>query len=103
MQAYAVVEAGGKQYRVRVNDKLRIERVAVEPGKTIELAPVLAVSDGTKLQVGKPSLEAKVSATVVEHIRGPKVRSFKRKRRKGFHKHIGHRQELTVVKIEAIQ
>lgn len=103
MQPYAVVETGGKQYRVEANDTLEVERLPAEAGDTIELAPVLAVSDGSALRVGTPQVEdAKVSATVVEHTRGDKVVVFKKKRRKGYSVKQGHRQELTVLKIDSI-
>lgn len=103
MEAYAVIESGGKQYRVQKGDVLRVELLAGETNQTIQLEPVLAVSDGQSLQVGTPAVSgAKVSASVVRRLRGPKVIAFKKKRRKGFHKKIGHRQELTELKIESI-
>jgi large subunit ribosomal protein L21 len=101
MEAYAVVETGGKQYRVKSDDTLRVERIDAQVGSKVELAPVLAISDGKKLQIGTPEVkEAKVTSSVVEHIRGEKVVSFKKKRRKGYSRKQGHRQELTVLKIE---
>jgi len=103
MEAYAVVETGGKQYRVRAGDTLQVEKLDVEQGGNIELSPVLAVSDGTELTIGKPRVEdAKVTASVVRHTRGDKVVSFKKKRRKGYSRKKGHRQELTVLKIESV-
>ena len=103
MEAYAVVQTGGKQYLVQANDTLKVESLAGEPGAKIELEPVLALSDGTALQVGKPVMAgAKVTATVVSQIRGPKVVNFKKKRRKGYKRKVGHRQELTVLKVESI-
>jgi large subunit ribosomal protein L21 len=103
MEAYAVVQTGGKQYLVQVKDTLKVERLSANKGEQIDLKPVLAVSDGKTLTLGAPALEgAKVAATVVDHIRGEKVISFKRKKRKGFRKKKGHRQEITVLKIEAI-
>lgn len=104
MKAYAVVETGGKQYRVKAGDILRVERLKAEAGKKVELRPVLAVSDGEKLQVGTPEIkDAEVTSTVIEHTRGNKVVSFKKKRRKGYSRKKGHRQELTVLKVESIQ
>ena len=101
--AYAVVETGGKQYRVRAGDTLRVERLDTEAGKKVQLKSVLALYDGTKLEIGTPNLKgAKVTSTVLDHIRGDKVVSFKKKRRKGYSKKIGHRQELTVLKIESV-
>jgi large subunit ribosomal protein L21 len=100
---YAVVETGGKQYIVRKDDILRVERLDVETGKKVDLEPVLAVSDGKQLEVGTPDIKgAKVKSTVVDHIRGEKVVSFKKKRRKGYSRKMGHRQELTVLKVESI-
>jgi large subunit ribosomal protein L21 len=103
MDAYAVVETGGKQYRVKAGDRIRVERLRVDVGASFEIRPVLAVSDGKKLEIGTPEVEGvKVASVVVEHVRGDKVVSFKQKRRKGFSKKIGHRQELTVLKVEKI-
>ena len=103
MEPYAVIETGGKQYRVQNGSTLKVERIEAEVGSTVDIGAVLAVSDGAKLQVGQPALDdAKVSCTVLEHLRGPKVVSFKKKRRKGFAKKKGHRQELTALKVETI-
>jgi large subunit ribosomal protein L21 len=103
MEAYAVVETGGKQYRVIEGSVIVVERLPAEAGAAIELDRVLALSDGTALKVGAPVLAgARIAATVVEHNRGPKVISFKQKRRKGYKRKIGHRQEHTVLKIGAL-
>jgi len=103
METYAVIETGGKQYRVEQGTVLDIERLETEAGDTVDFDRVLAVSDGSELSVGTPVLEgAKVTAQVVENLRGEKITVFKKKRRKGYRKKIGHRQELTKVKIEAI-
>ena len=100
---YAVLETGSKQYRVAAGDKLEIERLDVEAGKSFTFDKVLFVGNGDKFTLGSPTVSgAKVTADVVEHIRGEKKLTFKMKRRKGYHKTIGHRQELTVVKITAI-
>ncbi len=104
MEAYAVVETGGKQYRVSTGDTLSVEKLDAEAGDKIELSSVLAVSDGKKLTIGTPTVEdAKVTSTVVEQTRGTKVISFKKKRRKGYSRKKGHRQSLTVLKVESIQ
>lgn len=104
MKPYAVIETGGKQYRVESDDTLNVERLASDVGKKIDLQPVLAISDGTTLTLGKPNVKkAKVTAVVLKHIRGDKVVSFKKKRRKGYSRKKGHRQELTVLKIESIK
>ncbi|MBA4149971.1 MAG: 50S ribosomal protein L21 [Verrucomicrobia bacterium] len=100
---YAILETGSKQYRVVAGDTLQIERLPVEAGQTFTFDRVLFVNNEGKLNVGAPTVVgATVVADVVEHIRGKKVVSFKMKRRKGYHKKTGHRQELTVVQIKEI-
>lgn len=101
---YAVLESGSKQYRVSAGEMLEVERLPVEAGKPVTFDRVLLVSNEGKLSVGSPTVaNATVVADVVEHIRGEKKVAFKMKRRKGYHKTIGHRQELTVVKIKEIK
>ena len=101
---YAVLETGSKQYRVAAGDTLEIERLAVEAGKPFTFDRVLLVNADGKLAVGTPTVSgATVLADVVAHKRGEKKLTFKMKRRKGYHKTIGHRQELTVVKITEIK
>ena len=103
MDAYAVVEAGGKQYRVAVGQVFEIEKIDAEAGAEVTLDKVLAVSDGSALKVGAPLVEgAAVTVTVVEQFRGDKVVTFKKKRRKGYRRTIGHRQDLTRVQVKAI-
>jgi large subunit ribosomal protein L21 len=100
---YAVLETGSKQYRVSAGDTLQIERLPVEAGNPVTFDRVLLVNNDGKVTVGAPTVaSATVVADVVEHIRGEKKTTFKMKRRKGYHKTIGHRQELTVVKIKEI-
>ncbi len=101
---YAVLETGSKQYRVTAGDTLKIERLTVEAGKPVTFDRVLLVNNDGKVAVGSPTVSnASVLADVIEHIRGEKLLTFKMKRRKGYHKSIGHRQELTVVKIKEIK
>ncbi|MBI2927948.1 MAG: 50S ribosomal protein L21 [Verrucomicrobia bacterium] len=101
---YAVLETGSKQYRVAAGDTLEIERLAVEPGQEVTFDRVLLVNADGQVKVGAPTVEnASVLADVVTHKRGEKKITFKMKRRKGYHKTIGHRQELTVVKIREIK
>jgi len=101
---YAVLETGSKQYRVAAGDTLEVERLAVEAGKPFTFDRVLMINNDGKVTVGSPTVtSASVVADVVEHIRGEKKLTFKMKRRKGYHKSIGHRQELTVVKIKEIK
>ncbi len=101
---YAVLETGGKQYRVATGDKLEVERLAVEAGKPVTFDRVLLLNLDGKVTVGSPTVSnATVLADVVEHIRGDKKIAFKMKRRKGYHRTVGHRQELTVVQIKEIK
>ena len=101
---YAVLETGSKQYRVAAGDKVTIERLPVEAGQPVTFDRVLLVSSDSQVAVGAPTVaNATVVADVIEHIRGEKRLTFKMKRRKGYHKSIGHRQELTVVKIKEIK
>ena len=102
MEAYAVIETGGKQYRVQQGDILDIEFLKQDKGANIEF-DALAVSDGKELKIGTPIVDgSKVVASVVENLRGKKIYSFKKKRRKGYRRKIGHRQELTRIKVESI-
>ena len=101
---YAVIETGSKQYRVTAGDKLEVERLPIEAGQTATFDRVLLVNNDGKLAVGTPTVaNASVVADVVEHKRGEKKLTFKMRRREGYHKSIGHRQELTVVKIKEIK
>jgi large subunit ribosomal protein L21 len=100
---YAVLETGGKQYRVTTGDKVEVERLDVETGKPVTFDRVLLVNNDGNVSVGAPTVSgASVLADVLEHKRGKKVISFKMKRRKGYHKTTGHRQELTVVQVKSI-
>jgi large subunit ribosomal protein L21 len=101
---YAIMATGGKQYKVKVDDVIEIERVGGEAGDKITFDEVLAIGEeGGELNVGTPKLEnAAVEAEVVDQFRGKKLIAFKMKRRKGYRRKIGHRQELTSVKISAI-
>lgn len=101
---YAVLETGSKQYRVAAGDTLQIERLTAEKGASFTFDRVLLISADGKVTVGSPTVSgATVVADVVDHIRGEKKLTFKMKRRKGYHKSIGHRQELTVVKVKEIK
>ena len=101
---YAVIETGAKQYKVAAGDTLQVERLGVEAGSSITLDKVLLVNNEGQVTVGTPVVNnASVVADMVKHIRGEKVVTFKMKRRKGYHKTIGHRQELTILKIKEIK
>ena len=103
MEAYAVLETGGKQVLVKVGDKIEIEKIPVEAGQEAVLETVCAVSDGTTFKVGRPYVEgAKVTLAVDGVKRGKKVINFKAKRRKGSRRLVGHRQSLTVATVKAI-
>jgi large subunit ribosomal protein L21 len=100
---YAVIKTGGKQYRVAPGEKIKVETLEAEVGATIVLDQVLMVADGEAVKVGTPTVAgAKVSATVVSHGRGPKIRIFKMRRRKHYQKTQGHRQNYTEIRVDAI-
>jgi large subunit ribosomal protein L21 len=100
---FAVIETGGKQYRVAQNDIVTVERLAGEPGETVEFDRVLMMGSGEDLSVGAPVLDgARVVAEVVDQTRSRKVLIFKKKRRKHHRRQGGHRQEHTVLRITDI-
>lgn len=99
---YAVVKTGGKQYRVAVGDKLKVETIQAEPGDTITLDNVLMIGDGDNIEVGTPTLSSGVEATVLSHGRGKKLRIVKFRRRQNSRTRTGHRQNFTELEITAI-
>ena len=100
---FAVNKAQGKQFKVAKGDRLTVDRLAGEAGNKIALGEVLMLIDGATTKVGKPTVSgAKVEAEIVEHSRGDKIKVFKKRRRKSYHRTRGHRQDLTTVKITAI-
>ena len=100
--AYAIIRTGGKQFRVEKGAKLRVPSRKDEVGASIEL-DVLVTADGENTRVGSPSLDgAKVTATVIDHGREPKIVVFKKKRRKHYKRTKGHRQGYTTIKIDSI-
>lgn len=100
---YAVIETGGKQYRVAEGDKLRVEKLDAEAGTSVDLDRVLMIADGGTVEVGKPLIEGgKVTAQVAGHGRGDKVKIIKFRRRKHHMKRQGHRQWFTELKITGI-
>ena len=100
---YAVIKAGGKQYRVASGEKLKIETVVAEVGSEIVLDQVLMVADGDNVTLGTPTLSgATVKAKVLSHGRGDKVHIFKMRRRKHYRKSQGHRQNYTEIEILGI-
>ncbi|MEK9551925.1 MAG: 50S ribosomal protein L21 [Alphaproteobacteria bacterium] len=100
---YALVRTGGKQYRVAKDDTILVERIAADEGAEVILDDIVMLGDGDKVTIGTPRVEgAAVSATVVSQTRGPKIIIFRRKRRKNHRRTQGHRQDLTLLKINAI-
>ena len=99
---YAVIETGGKQYRVQEGDIITIEKIKAEVGETVAFDKVLVLSDGNDVKVGTPYLDAAVTGSVVEHGKDQKVIIFKYKAKKDYRKKQGHRQPYTMVKIESL-
>ena len=100
--AYAIIRTGGRQYRVAEGETLDVDLLDLEPGKTATFGEVLMFADGDKITHGSPIDGAKVTAEVVEQRKDKKVIAFKFKRRKGYHRTVGHRRKLTRVKIKSI-
>jgi large subunit ribosomal protein L21 len=101
---YAVIAAGGKQYKVSQGETIRVEKIPGEIGAPVTLDHVLLLSDGETVKVGQPILDgAKVDAHIVEQGKAKKVIVFKMKRRKGYRNKRGHRQQYTALKIDSIQ
>ena len=100
---YAVIKTGGKQYRVAVGDKLKVEQIPADVNSEISLDQVLMIGLGDSVIVGKPFINgATVTAKVIEQGRGEKIRIFKMRRRKHYQKHQGHRQNYTQLLIQAV-
>lgn len=101
--AYAIIQTGGKQYRVAAGDVLDVEKLESEVGGKTTFSEVLLVSNGSNVSVGAPFVAgATVEAEIVDQHKGDKVVAFKFKRRKGYHRTVGHRQPLTRLKITGI-
>lgn len=99
---YAVIQTGGKQYKVSEGQKLKIEKIDSSKGNKVEFQDVLLFVDDQKVEVGKPKLSVKVRANIIEQIKGKKIDVFKYKAKTGYHKKTGHRQNLTEVQIDKI-
>lgn len=100
---FAVIRTGGKQYKVSKNDQIRVEKLDVKAGSSVDL-DVLMVSDGKSAKIGDKEVSgAKVSAKVVEHTRNDKIVVFKKKRRQNYRRTKGHRQDVTVLEITDIK
>ena len=101
--AYAIIKTGGRQFRVAEGDTIDVDLLEVEPGKTATFGDVLMFADGKDVTCGSPLISgAKVTAEVLEQRKDKKVIAFKYKRRKGYHRTVGHRRKLTRVKIKSI-
>jgi large subunit ribosomal protein L21 len=101
---YAVIQTGGKQYRVAEGETLRVEKLPASPGEKLSFVPLLFADDGGNVQVGKPQVSGiKVEAEVLEQGLGKKLVIFKYKRRKSYRRKTGHRQPFTALKITAIK
>ncbi len=101
---YAIFQSGGKQHRVSQGDLVQLEKLEGEVGSTLSFDQVLLAGEDGAPKIGQPMVEgASISGEITRHGRGPKIVVYKFKRRKGFHKKIGHRQPFTEVKITGIQ
>jgi len=101
--SYAIIQTGGKQYRVSEGDLLNVEKLAVEAGKETTFSDVMLVVNGDKISLGSPLVSgASVKVEVVSQFKDDKVIAFKFKRRKGYHRTVGHRRQLTKLKITKI-
>jgi large subunit ribosomal protein L21 len=100
---YAVIKTGGKQYRVAAGEKIKVEQIPADVGAEITLDQVLMVGEGESVKIGTPIVAgASVTAKVIAHGRGPKIKIFKMRRRKHYQKHQGHRQNYTELQISGI-
>jgi large subunit ribosomal protein L21 len=100
---YAVIKTGGKQHRVSPGEVLAVEKIAGNRGEQVIFDQVLMVVDEADIRIGAPVVEgAKVVGEILEQKKGPKINVFKMKRRKGFKKKTGHRQQLTSMKVKEI-
>ena len=99
---YAIVKTGGKQYKVAEGDVITVEKLAVEPGTTVNLTPLLVVDGESRTLDAEGLAAASVTAEVVAQTKGPKIKIHKYKNKTGYHKRMGHRQKLTEVKITSV-
>ncbi|PYI91294.1 MAG: 50S ribosomal protein L21 [Verrucomicrobia bacterium] len=100
--AFAIIKTGGRQYRVAEGDTIDVDLLPTEAGKQVVLSDVLFYADGENVTHGTPIDGAKVTAQVVEQRKDKKIIAFKFKRRKGYHRTVGHRRKLTRLKIKSI-
>lgn len=103
MKVYAIIQSGGKQYKISQGDTIRTEKITGQAGQTVELKDVLLYADGEKILAGKPLLpNVRIVGEILGQRRGKKVIVFKMKRRKGYAKSQGHRQSFTTLRIKEI-
>lgn len=101
--ARAIIRSGGKQYRVSPGDTIAVEKLTAATGEKVIFSEVVMRVDGPEIKIGSPLVEgAKVSGEVIEQFKDKKVIAFKYKRRKGYHRTVGHRRQMTRVKIESV-
>jgi len=101
--AYAIIQTGGKQYRVAEGDILDVEKLPLEAGQSTTFTDILMIADGDNVSIGAPFVDkASVKAEVVDQWKDEKVIAFKFRRRKGYHRTVGHRRQLTKLKITSI-
>jgi large subunit ribosomal protein L21 len=101
---FAIVEIAGQQFKVQKDQKVYVHRLAAEAGSKLEFDRVLLVDNDGKISIGAPAIEgAKITAEVIDHVKGDKVIVFRKKRRKGYKKKNGHRQQFTAINITDIK
>lgn len=101
--SYAIFQTGGKQYQALVGKTIAVEKLDVKEGETVNFDKVLLRKLGeNKIEIGQPYLNTSIKATIVKHIKGPKVIVFKFKRRKKYRRKLGHRQPYTIVRVESL-
>ena len=101
---YAVIQTGGKQYKVAPGDVVKVEKLEAKKGDTVEIKDVFMIADGENVSVGKPTLSsAMVTAEVMGDVKGEKILIFKHRRRKAYRKTNGHRQNYTTLKVKDIK
>jgi large subunit ribosomal protein L21 len=103
LMAYAIIQTGGKQYKVQKGDRLDVEKLALAVGDETSFSDVRMLTDGSAIRIGDPVIEgASVTARVIDQVRAPKVVAFKYRRRKGYHRKKGHRRAMTRLEITGI-